>query len=420
MDIPRSSIRAGEHPVRAWLTPGRIAFYSAIALAVYVIFVATWVWFSHRSPGPAAIRPGADYVVFWTASWLMRQGLALQAYDIPTFWRLLLDLFPATPRNAFLPWLYPPTYLLLVAPLSLLPFALSYPLFIATGIAALGVASWHVSGLAGTPGMKRIGWLALLGCPGIYITTMYGQNAMLTASCAALAVYWVDRRPAWAGFCIGLMVVKPQMAMLFPFVLISARAWRTFAWAALFATAFAALGVLVCGVGSLNLFLHNTALARSLILEHNIVFWFTSPTPFAALRLAEVPLPVAYAVQACIAAVAIASACTLWARNRDTRVRGAALVIATLAANPYVWHYELSWLCIALACLLALGTQDGWLRGEQTVVALVWALPIYEYLNPLFQLPQIGSIVVLGALLVLLRRTRSTGDSQRAALRHTH
>ena len=59
---------------------------------------------------------------------------------------------------------------------------------------------------------------------------------------------------------------------------------------------------------------------------------------------------------------------------------------------------------IAIACLLAIGWQDGWLRGEQTAIALMWLLPAVEYLNPWLQGPQIGPVVTLFALLVLLRR----------------
>ena len=63
-----------------------------------------------------------------------------------------------------------------------------------------------------------------------------------------------------------------------------------------------------------------------------------------------------------------------------------------------------AWLGIAIACLLAIGWQDGWLRGEQTAIALMWLLPAVEYLNPWLQGPQIGPVVTLFALLVLLRR----------------
>ncbi len=406
-------MRAAARPVHAWLTPRRVVAYSAFVLAFYALFVALWIYGIHHAPGTVLSRPGADYSVFWSASYVMLHGAPWQAYDFPTFSRLSVELFPLFRREGFLAWLYPPTYLLLVTPLALLPYAISYPLFVACGIVVLGFAAWRVSGLGAIPGAARVGAFALLAAPCVFVTGSLGQNAFLTASCAALAVCWADRRPLWAGICIGLLSVKPQMALLFPFVLVAARAWRTIAWAALATAAFGAASVLVCGIESLRLFVTSAGLARSIILEHGVVFWLASPTSFAALRLAGVPLGAAYAVQACISALAITAACIVWARSRDIRVRAATLAVATLAANPYVWHYELAWHAIAIACMLAIGWRGAWLRGEQVAIALLWLLPLYEYLNPWLQQPQIGPAVTLFALLVLLRRARHDAHNAR-------
>ncbi len=375
-------------------------------LVFYALFIAIWTTVIRHTHGDAGSRPGADFSVFWSASYVMLHGTPAQAYDFSSFSRLTAELFTHFRRDSFAPWLYPPTYLLLVTPLALLPFALGYPLFVAFGVVVLGLAASRVSGLGTMAGAGRAATLALAAAPCVFVTATLGQNAFLTASCAALAVYWAARRPMWAGLCIGLLSVKPQMALLFPFVLIAARAWRTIAWAALATGAFVALSVVVCGVESLRLFIASTGLARSIVLEHGVVFWLASPTPFATFRLAGVSLGVAYAAHACIAAIAIAAACTAWAQSRDTRVRAAVLTVATLAASPYVWHYELAWLSVAIACMLAIGWRDGWLHGEQTAIALMWALPIVEYLNPWLQWPQIGPVVTLFALLVLLRRAR--------------
>ncbi|NTY39354.1 glycosyltransferase family 87 protein [Burkholderia diffusa] len=411
MDIPRQSTRSAERPIRAWLTPQRVVTYSAFVLVFHALFLAIWAYVIRYTPGTTIASPGADYSVFWSASYVMLHGAPWQAYDFPTFSRLAAAMFPYFRSEGLVAWLYPPTYLLLVTPFALLPFAIGYPLFVAFGIVVFGFAAWRVSGLGATPGVRRVGAFALVAAPCVFVTAMLGQNAFLTASCAALAVYWADRRPMWAGLCIGLLSVKPQMALLFPFVLVAARAWRTIAWAALATAALGALSVLVCGVESLRLFVANTGLARALILEHGVMFWFASPTPFAAFRLAGLPLGAAYAAHAGVAAIAIAAACIAWVRSRDTRVRVAVLAVATLAANPYVWHYELAWLGIAIACMLAIGWRDGWLRGEQATIALMWALPLYEYLNPWLLLPQIGPAVTLAALLVLLRRARSGAHS---------
>ncbi|WP_373452486.1 glycosyltransferase family 87 protein [Burkholderia sp. AU31280] len=419
MDILRQSTRPAERPVVAWLTSRRVVLYSALMLVSYAVFMAIWTAVARHASvtGGVMPRPGADFSVFWSASYVMLHGAPSHAYDFSAFSRLTTALFPHLPRDVFAPWLYPPTYLLLVTPLALLPFALGYPLFVAFGVSMLGLAAWRVSGLRAIPGASRAGAFALIAAPCVFVTATLGQNACLTASCAALAVHWADRRPLWAGLCIALLSVKPQMALLFPFVLVAVRAWRTIMWAALATGAFVASSVLVCGVASLRLFVASAGLVRSIILEHGVGFWLASPTPFAALRLAGVPLGAAYVAHAGIAAIAIAAACVVWTQSRDTRVRAAVLAIATLVANPYVWHYELSWLAIAIACMLSIGWRDGWLRGEQAAIALMWALPIAEYLNPWLQLPQIGPAVTLFALLMLLRRARHDARNTHSASR---
>lgn len=402
----RQSTRTADSAASAWLTSRRVVLYSALMLVLELLFIVIWVAVVRDSNGAVTLRPGADFSVFWSASYVMLHGSPAQAYDLSAFSRLSAELFTNLHHGTFAPWLYPPTYLLLVTPLALLPFALAYPLFVAGGVVVLGTTVWHVSGLRAIRGAAAVAPLALAAAPCVFVTASLGQNAFLTASCAALAVFWADRRPVWAGLCIALLSVKPQMALLFPFVLVAVRAWRTIAWAALASGVFAVSSVLVCGVDSLRRFVSGTALARSIILEHGVTFWFVSPTPFATLRLAGMPLGATYAVHACIAAIAIAAACAAWRQSRDTRVRAAVLAVATLVANPYVWHYELAWLAVAIGCMLSIGWRDGWLRGEQAAIALMWALPGVEYLNPWLQLPQIGPAVTLFALLVLLRRAR--------------
>jgi alpha-1,2-mannosyltransferase len=189
-------------------------------------------------------------------------------------------------------------------------------------------------------------------------------------------------------------------------VLIAARAWRAFGVAALSASLFGALSVLICGAQSLHRFVVVTTLARELMLEHGRHYWLASPTTFAVLREGGAPLAAAYAAEACVALLAMAAACYIWKSTRDARLRGAALTVATLLANPYVWHYELAWLGITISCLMAIGLDTGWRRSEQVVLVLAWLLPVYEFFNRLFTLPQVGPVVLLLMLLLILRRAR--------------
>jgi hypothetical protein len=414
MYVSQVRARSGEGRIHGWLSPERLVFYSGSIIVLYAVFMTVWACASHGFTDKEFTHPGYDFSVFWSASYGMLHGSAWQVYDHASFDTIQQALFDDFRHGSFMPWLYPPTFLLLVTPLALLPPIVTYFLFVGISTFLFAAGTLCLSGLTRSFGGSRLSWLVVAACPCVFVPAMFGQNSLLTAGIAALALHWLRRHPVPAGLCIGLLAIKPQMAVLLPLVLFAARAWRALAAAALTATLFGAVSVLVCGAQSVHLFLVNTALARETLLEQTRGYWLASPTTFAVLREDGVPLAAAYAAQACVALIAAAAAWHVWRTTRDTRLRGASLVVATLLANPYVWHYELAWLGIAMACLTALGLDKGWLRGEQTVLVLAWLLPIYEFFNRTTALPQIGPIVLLLMLLMILRRVRAA-DATRVA-----
>lgn len=388
------------------MTKERFVVYCLTMCILYIAFLAMWARITHGFLATGTARPAGDFAVFWSASHVMLHGTAAQVYNFTSFSAAAAQLFGPSPKDSFLPWLYPPTFLLFVTPFALLPFLLSYALFVATSLFIYVKGALAVSELARWTGNIRVAILLIASLPCVFVAALFGQNSLLTAALALFAVRWIDRFPVRAGICIGLLAIKPQMAMLFPFLLIATRSWRAFASAAVTATAFAAVSIAVLGTPTLKLSFLAADLARSVILEQGRLFWLASPTAFAALRLGGVPLQLAYVIQGAIAALAIAAACHIWRKTRDPGARIAILAVATLIANPYVWHYELAWLGFTLAWLLATGLRTGWQRGEQTIIVLAWLLPVFELFNRCLELPQIGSIVLLLVLLIVLRRTR--------------
>ncbi|WP_233833949.1 glycosyltransferase family 87 protein [Paraburkholderia sp. ZP32-5] len=422
MYVSQLQMRGGENPVRNWLTPARIVFYCIAMIVLYVVMMTAWVVTSHGFTVHTASRPGADFSIFWSASYALLHGSAAQVYYHPSFDRIQQTLFTNLGHVSMMPWLYPPTFLVLIAPLALLPPLAMYFVFTAGGITLFTAGTLRVSGLVSSLKGSRFAWLVVAAMPCAFVPAMFGQNSLLTAGIAVFALYWLPRKPVLAGLCIGLLAIKPQLALLFPLVLIAARAWRALVAAAFSATLFSALSVLVCGVQSLRDFLVNTGIARETLLEHQRSYWLSSPTTFAALRDSGVPIAASYAAQACVALIAATAVWHVWRKSRDMRLRAASFTIATLLANPYVWHYELAWAGIAIACMVALGLDKGWLRGEQSVIALLWLLPAYELFNRIFSLPQIGPAILLLMLLIIVRRVRLTGDErdERAALIYSH
>ncbi|NIF78673.1 DUF2029 domain-containing protein [Paraburkholderia sp. Cy-641] len=403
-------MRGADDRVRHWLTPERIVFYSGAMVAGYVVLMSLWFFWSHGFTDPEFTRPGFDFSIFWSASYGLLHGSAAQVYEHASFDRIQQTLFPNIGHGSLMPWLYPPTFLVLISPLALLPTLVMYFMFVGLGVTLFTAGTLRVSGLADSFRGSRFAWFVVAALPCVFVPAAFGQNSLLTASFAAFALYLMRRHPLRAGLCIGLLAIKPQMAVLFPLVLIAARAWRTLAAAAFSAGLFGALSVLVCGTQSVRLFLVNTALARETLLEQCRGYWLASPTTFAVLRESGVPVAVAYAAEAGVALIAAAAAWRVWRNTHDIRLRAASFTVATLIANPYVWHYELAWLGIAIVCLSALGLDRGWLRGEQSVIALAWLLPAYEFFNRTAGMPQFGPIVLLLMLLMIVRRVRIEGD----------
>ncbi|WP_143752253.1 glycosyltransferase family 87 protein [Burkholderia sp. SRS-W-2-2016] len=422
MYVSQLRMRGTDERVRNWLTPERIVFYCLGMLLLFIVMMAVWAWSSHAFTERGAAGPGTDFSIFWSASYGLWHGSAAQVYDHVWFDGLQRRLFDDLHRSNLMPWLYPPTFLVFVSPLALLPPLVMYFVFVGGGLALCSAGTLRVSGLTGSLRGSRFAWLIVAASPCVLVPAIFGQNSLLTAALAVFALHWLRRAPLRAGLCIGLLAIKPQMALLFPLVLIAARAWRTLAAATLSAVLFSAFSVLVCGVQTAQQFLVNTGLARTTLLEQSRSYWLASPTAFAALRDSGVPVAAAYAGQASVALIAAASAWYVWRGTRDTRLRVAGLMVATLLANPYVWHYELAWLGIALACLIARGLDTGWLRGEQSVIALAWLLPVYEFFNRVTELPQIGPVVLLLTLLIVVRRVRLGADARagRAALVYSH
>ena len=387
-----------------WLTAERIVPYSCAMLFLCLFTLGVWAWTTHGFSADSAARPAIDFAVFWTASDLTLHGQVASIYDFRQFAHAELTRFGPYLHRGFLPWLYPPTMLLLVAPLAFVPFLPALLLFFAGSFLCYARAVTGLSGLRAHLPQPRLAALAVLAFPGVFTAAVAGQNAILTAAIAAFALRHLERRPVVAGLLISLLAVKPQMAVLFPLVLIAARAWRAFAAAAAGTVLLVAASAALCGSAALHGFFGGMSTVREIMLAQAVDYWWASPTPFAVLRLAGASMSAAYAAQISIALVAAASACHVWRRTHDVRLRGAALAVAALLSTPYLWHYELAWLGIAIFCVAAYGLENGWLPGEQGAILLAWLLPIFEFFNRAAHLPQIGPLVLLTMLFVVVRR----------------
>jgi hypothetical protein len=384
-----------------WLNAQRVKAYPRLLLVMFVATTAVWVLLSKNMVDPQGKPFGNDFITFWAASYAALHGHAPDAYNLAKIFKYEQIAVPAS--KLVFGWYYPPSFYLIALPLALLPYVASFLVWTLSTLALYVVVLRRVVG--GSAAM----W-CLAAFSGLWINLLHGQNAFLTAALAGAGILCLKRRPYLAGVFIGLLAVKPHLALLFPVALLAIGAWRAIASAAVTAFALTAAGTLVLGRDTLTACVGAMGQARY-FLENGGLPWQKMPTMFALARLLGMPAGVAYGLHAIVAVGAVAAVWGVWRRSldrdEDWGLRGAVLMSATFLVSPYVFDYDLAWLAFPIAWLAVIGMRDGWLAGEREVLVLAWLLPMLMAPVTAVVVVQPGPFV-LGALLwVVVRRCRS-------------
>lgn len=329
---------------------------------------------------------GADFITYWAASHLTQAGYPAAAYDAVQL--LATELLVAPVKMVHTAWYYPPQFLIVTLPLASLSYAMSYLAFSVCSLALFIYAALTIS--------KNRFAIALIACPAIFLNLAAGQNGLLTASLAALALHYLERKPLLSGGFMGLLCIKPQLLILFPVVLICSRQWRVLLAFCISSFCFALGSTLVLGLEVWPAFLSSLADARH-YLETDIPL-ARMPTVFALIRQSGGTLSMAYAGHAVIALVALTTVMQIWSRSHSPETRNTALVAATLLISPYMFDYDLVWHVLPIAWLYQLGSRHGWLRGERLILCLTWMLLLYI---KLILYVVTGKVILAGAVISL-------------------
>ncbi len=390
----------GEIAKAHWLDGERLRVYPRIFLGVFVLAGLGYGLTLRDGIDFRGQVLGADFLAFYSAGRLALAGRAVEAWNFAVLLPVQQEVFGAYTGFGF-PWFYPPPFLLLVAPLALLPHALALLVFV--GATAAG---WWAT-LRRAIGRPGAGWL-VAAFPGLWVCAAQGQNGLLTAALAGGSLLSLQRRPVLSGVLLGLLVVKPHLAVAFAVALLAARAWKTMLTAA--GTALAALGVsmLVLGPGVLTAWLASLPLA-SAATESGALPWTKMPSVFAMLRLLGLGTEWSYALHAVVAVAGAVAVWVVWRRTESLDLRGPVLIAATFLANPHVHDYDLVWLAFAIAWLARHALRHGWWRGDREVLVACWLLPVVSTVLAAATRVQVGPVVLVLLAWVTLRRVLVKG-----------
>jgi hypothetical protein len=340
-------------------------------------------------------RPIAnDFVDVFAAGRLALDGDPAAAYDWPLHKAAEVRAL-GHDFDGYYGWHYPPPFLFVAVALATLPYLVSVLAALLATLAA------YIAAMGGILG--RTGIFAALGFPAVLWNVTAGQNGFLTAALIGGTLSLLQRRPALAGVCLGLLTYKPQFGLLFPLALIADRRWLTLAVAAAVAIALAALSFFAFGGASWVAFVHWIPVTGRVVLGEGHADWSRLQSLFGLVRAYGGSEPLAWTVQAACSVTVAVAVTSLWRSALPYDLKAASLACGALLATPYLYMYDLAVLAIAVAFLIRYALERGFLGSEWAGLSAAGALIL---IFPAVK-TQVGLAAVLIVLALIVQRARN-------------
>jgi arabinofuranan 3-O-arabinosyltransferase len=371
----------------------------------YLIVLGSSYLQGHFLTDPQGRPIDNDFVNVWAAGWLALDGHAPAAYDW-TPHRAAEVRAVGYDFGGYYGWHYPPAFFFAAA-LATLPYLVAAIVWLLTTLAAYAAAIAGILGL-------RTGVLFALGFPAAIWNITAEQNGFLTAALIGSTLGLLERHPALAGICLGLLTYKPQFGVLFPIVLIADRRWPTIAVATLVALLLAALSWLAFGSASWAAFVHWAPLSNRVLIDQGALDWYRLQSVFALVRAHGGSETLAWTVQGALSLLLAVGLAWLWRSRVAFELKAAALAASALLATPYLFMYDLVVLAVAVAFLLRLALARDFLsRIEIAALATAGALIlIYPYVKT-----QAGLAAVVIVMVLIVHRALAGAQPALAAMR---
>ncbi|MGE4351716.1 MAG: glycosyltransferase family 87 protein [Bdellovibrionales bacterium] len=342
-----------------------------------------------------------DFANIWLASNLIKAGKVALAYDVSLFDQIGRLLHPLVPSM----WNYPPLCFLFIWPFAFFPYGFSeilwailgFSLFFLSAVKFLPLPFWPLFGV-------------LLLSPACIENIRMGQNGFFSAALLITGLRLLNARPYASGACFGMMVFKPQLLLMAPFLLLITKAGRVIFTASLTALGLVGLSLALYGTEPwVSFFTTSIPLTKLLVflVPHSVATIF-NPSVFAAFRLTGASFPISMTAQILTFLLVVLAVLYTFKKTSDPFLRMGVLAPATLLASPYVMLYDTPLLTVGiLAFLLGTPKPSFWQKG---VAVVAWFAPTFiQPLNaihiPLAPLAFLGFLAA--ALISVIKAPRS-------------
>jgi hypothetical protein len=401
-------LAVSDHPVpRPFLTGERLRAWCGVLLTLEAVTFAVLIAGTHGWIVPLPAPVSTDFVSFYAAGALAWDGAPALVYDMAAHHAAEQSATEAGIEYQF--FFYPPVFLLVLAPLSRLPYLAAFLIFEAVTLALYCAAIRPL-----LAGRGQGWWLFVLAFPAVFWTLGLGQNSFLTAAVFCAGLLLLDVRPILAGALLGALCYKPHIGILIPVALIAGGYYRTALAAAASVCALVLASLAAFGLAPWAAFIDHF-LTSSDIYASGRIDLAGVVTPFAFIRLLGAPSVLASAAQGAVTVIAAALVWQVWRRRGPLAPRAAALLAATTLAVPVLLLYDLMLAQLALLFLLAGRALAGLSVAEKSVIALVFATPFFCRMVGTVTHAQLAPFAAIALLIWASRGMTVPGEDYRHA-----
>lgn len=356
----------------------RILRLSAIVVSIIVMFIfvclfvdAIYLDVTRTSKHRNIV--GIDFGVYYTAGRMTLSGDINNIYNRPQHHANLEKVLNREVAG-FLPWVYPPTFLLMVIHFAHLPYYYALITWVVLTFALAVFAAYLL-----IPKHKEIAFL-ICGFPGIVWNLYWGQNAFLNTALIGLGLHFMEGNPVLSGFMFGLLTYKPQLAF-FPLVLLFlTKNWKVLSWSIVFSLLLSLFCVGLFGFDIWLSFFDAFFESSSLYLSSA---WKGSrniqPTLYSSLRLLGLNGSIAMALHAFVAIAVTFFSVWVWKKTDRFALRGSILVVGIFLTMPYFLQYDLMVLAIPFMLLYYDCLEYGSYMHEKVLIGFLWLMSLINW-----------------------------------------
>lgn len=338
-----------------WLNARRARAYAMMLALAFLAMLAVNYLSIHKD--------GTDFQAFWSAARILADHGPAAPFD--------LDLQRAVQKeagfDAMIAYVNPPPFLFFVFWLAVLPFGAAWIAW-----TAVTFAVWF--GAMHREFRGDLTW-PLLAFPAAFLAAAHAQNGFVTGALLAGAVLALRRSPWLCGVLLGMLVIKPHLALLAPFWLLARGEWKAIVGGILGAAGMILLSLVFFGAESWLAYPQVFEVSRVLMQKGQDVFWLRMTTPYAALRYYGTP-ELAMTVQGVITLAMLALTMIFARRTRDSLASGALMLAATAVASPYLFSYDLPFLAVPMFWLIMDARARGWRPYEKLLAVALYLAPL--------------------------------------------